>query len=176
MGNQQVRSAMFDVGWFVGALESEGNFSLGVGRGSSQRPVFQIIPRISIANKDPEFIENLARIAREWTLGFRVDAHSNDCRRVSFDGFMRVKKMLAVVGPHLVTKRNRASLVNAFIMSRENAPKVNSPYTKFDLWCFRELRRANNNGADRDRAIDVEVAENLRDYTPGPSEVRWVMI
>lgn len=174
IADQQERPIMFDLGWFCGALESEGSFSLACGRNHDR---LQIVPKIAIANKDKDFVDNILRIAS--MLGIATWAKYDDGNgmgRVNFYGFKRVNRALDVFGPHLVTKRNRAGLVKGFIRSRENQPQVNSPYSPFEYWCFRELRRANNNGRDRDKAIDKEVNGILRDFMPTPEDLSLVKI
>jgi len=166
MSNQQERfSERFDMGWLTCGIESEGHITLAWGR-YSKGSCFQIVPRIAIANMVEKYILNVQRISHHLGVGCYIEFDGGRGKRtpmyrISWQGFKRAKRILEVILPGLITKRDRAQEVLSFIKRRE-AVKSNVPYSQEDINSFLRVRKINGTKNPLPSHISEKI---LRDYT-----------
>ncbi len=150
---------MYDMGWVIGIFEGEGSASLVLARNQNQ-----ILPRISIANKDQAIIERVVEVLNNHKVPCYVYHKKDLCTHIIISGAKRVKTFLEFAGPWVYgDKKLKCALTLEWINSRFSGSRT-SPYTQYQWWLFKELRRLNKSG--RQILIDRKVAGILRDYTP----------
>lgn len=166
----------FDLGWLVAAIEGEGSISIPGfrrrGIDADRRNVCKIgiKPVITLSNTNEIFIDHARNIASRYTSpGYKQSLKSRRSTwaasyRNVWEGCKRVKALLDVIEPYLVTKRPQASMTREFCESRLSVA-ANAPYTKRELWLFSQCRLLHNHGA-RDQELHDIVTERLRDFKP----------
>lgn len=157
MGNQQERLSDFEIGWLAGILDGEGYISLSVN--TTHRSIY---PCCKIASVDEPMISKIKELLdrTEIEYGFYIRKPKNgnaisytiDVRTVK-----RIKKLLSIVLPHLVTKKPNAEIALRFSDIRLSLP-YGHPYTEEELQLLKEAHK---------HTLHKGPKRIHNDYTPG---------
>lgn len=132
--------------WLTCAIESEGSLQLAWGKRTDG--YIQIVPRVNLANKDTDYIEEAQAIATELGVPGHIGSYMNKTgvRYIEWVGFKRVQKLLNIVSALLCTrKRTVAGKIQEFIAYRLSLnPHVQYGQKEKDL--FLEVRALNGKG------------------------------
>lgn len=139
MDNQQER--LVDRSFLAGLIVGEGTFCLAVRRNGKR---CRIMPQFSMQMNDGETIEIVGRSLKAIGLSANIyHRPERKCWTVQAAGFLRVKRYLEELLPHLTgAKREAAEIVSAFIASREKANKFD-PYSDEEIALVERLRSVN---------------------------------
>lgn len=132
------------MGWFTGALESEGSFQLATGRCKKS---VQLIPRVNIGNKSQSFIDRIQTISIKYGFPVYLYHYKGGMIYGTWYGMKRVKKILDFVKNYLADSRKKeiVDYILEFINSRfSNFP--NSPYSEREKDIFFLIRKLNGKG------------------------------
>jgi len=162
MDNQQVMT-LFELGWLVCAVESEGCFSLrkqvGWQRPNGYKQKSHFYPMIELTTTDRAYANNYRRLLDiagighyDWEVAGTEKTRPQ--YRTKVRGMQRMHKFMVLLIPYLVSKRNRAEVLMKFIEHRL-AQSPTKPYTQVELDLFNELRNLNG----------YRTLQNPRDYT-----------
>ena len=141
-GNQ-----LFDLGWLIGAINSDGSYVLSK-QYHHKSKVLYFFPSIEIANDSEEFIANCVRIIKEQ---FKVGAYiSTRIRKntgkigykVSLRGMKRLHKALPVIATNEVAKKKQAKLLLEYVYNRMTV-NIGTPVTDRDIEIAIALRELN---------------------------------
>lgn len=163
MDNQQERS--FDIGWFVGALESEGSLSLT--KGHRNKNGFRYTPMICIVNSSDEFIQSCCLVLkrlemshyvykRRQTNGIVESKRGIVCIQIS--GHLRCKKFLEFFMPLMKVKYKQAATLLKFVSYRLSVPYI-TPYGAIEEDFRRQMTELN--GIPRDYTSDTVKSEDI---------------
>lgn len=187
MDNPQQTLSDAEIGWLAGILDGEGSILLflGVKKGGKLN---NVSPQVTVGNTEKEMIEEYVRLLKRIPAGVHVVSRQPKCGGIpstmtpkrakkykllyaaSSVGFSRVKAILDVVTPCLITsKKRKAELILKFINQRfsngvtrnrtTGAQYCKIPYTKEDYELMLEI-------LSMQKSKHTPVVEGmLRDYT-----------
>ena len=148
MDNQQVRLERL-IYWLAGIIDGEGCIMLTWKR---YKKYENIEPRVIITNNDLHLLSNVCFVLQEIGVGYWISFSKQKSTNVIVKGFKRTKKLLSLIYPILISKRDEAKTVLDFLASRElNQYK----------WGYSE--------EEKNLLIEcksLKASKNLRDYTP----------
>jgi len=155
-GNQ-----LFDLGWLIGAIDSDGCYILCKQYHHKNKALY-FFPSIEIANDSEEFIANCVRIIKEQ---FNVGAYITTTVRktgkigykVSLRGIKRLSKSLPVLAAYGVAKKKQADLLLEYVSNRMTVAK-GTPVSDRDIEIAIALRDLNNS---RDK-ITKDIPKRLK--------------
>lgn len=138
MGYQQGTLAVTDIelGWLAGVIDGEGTIAFSpypLRRAGKIIQELRIKPQIIVTNTDKDLVEKVADIFGRCHIGIHFQTRTQHGRSfagnkptkyrplhvANVSGFMRAKKALELIGPHLVTKKIKAEMVLRYIVQRE---------------------------------------------------------
>lgn len=137
MDNQQERSLEY----VAGILDGESSFSIIPGRNKGG---FFLLPVVQLSMLHHETVEEVANILRLNGVGGYL--HHNQKRgslALAIKGYKRCKRLIEVVGPYLLTKREQASIMQEFIDSRLARAKGAAP-TIQEITLIEKIRGVNS--------------------------------
>lgn len=148
LGNQQER--LWRLCWLAGVIDSDGSICIMSPRvNSSGRRQFR--PRVNIVNTNKLLIERATQVLREFDVGAHVSTRSG-CKdhwrmrgQINVDGFKRATKLLRLIEPHLVAKKEQAQIVMALWESRQNG-LAGRPYNEQENILIYRARTLNQIG------------------------------
>lgn len=123
MDNQQER--LFDLGWLIGVIESEGSFTLC--KSCRNKRGYRYTPLITMTNCDETMLDNYKRILSYLDIPFYVYKRRYISGVVKSNrpvigiitrGYKRVKKMLDIITPFMVSKKEQAEILLDFVNYR----------------------------------------------------------
>lgn len=116
--NDQLEN-MFDVGWLIGIIEGEGNFSLGLHE-SNKAIYYQ--PRIEISNTKIEIISNIERILKKFFINYsiRIRKYENnknykDIYILKVEKLSNLKRFLTIFINKFISKKEQAFLLLNYV-------------------------------------------------------------
>ena len=163
MDNQQERS--FNIGWFVGALESEGSLSLT--KGHRNKLGFRYTPMVMIVNSSDDFINSCRLVLekldmpyyvykRRQTNGIVKSKRGIVCIQIS--GHKRCKKFLEFFMPLMKVKYRQAVTLLNFVNYRLSVPYT-TPYGEIEEQYRQQMKELN--GILRDYTSDTTSSEDI---------------
>jgi len=164
-GNPQVERAR-ELGWLAGIIDGEGCITLARAQKKHHENTPWFLPLIHISNTDPYIISEIVRIMRKYELPFwlqhrRTGKYANkNLYLVMIDGMKRVKKLLDVVIPYLIGKKEEAVTVREFIQYRSDkhgGNGTNSPYGEAEVAFFEKCKHIKRTIHLRDLILDEPV-------------------
>ena len=140
-----------DLAWFAGFIDGEGTISVNQ-QDIKRGPFLQA--KVTISNTNVPTLRHLEELLQNSELPFYVDWKTNASNfgerkplwRITFAGLKRVNKILSLVVPYLVTKREQGELTLKFVKSRLN---INSekgsrnPYSEEEIKTASAVRELN---------------------------------
>lgn len=141
-GNQ-----LFDLGWLVGAIDSDGSYVLAK-QYHHKNKVLYFFPSIEISNDSKEFVANCERIIKEQ---FKVGVYINSRVRnqtgkigykVSLRGMKRLYKSLPIIATYEVSKKKQACLLLEYVTNRMTVNR-GTPVSDRDVEIAVALRELN---------------------------------
>lgn len=141
-GNQ-----LFDLGWLVGAIDSDGSYVLAK-QYHHKNKVLYFFPSIEISNDSKEFVANCERIIKEQ---FKVGVYINSRVRnqtgkigykVSLRGMKRLYKSLPIIATYEVAKKKQACLLLEYVTNRMTVNR-GTPVSDRDVEIAVALRELN---------------------------------
>jgi len=158
MGNQQER--LFKLGWFVGALESEGCVSLV--KSCRNKQGYRYTPIVHIVNASNIFFSNCIEFLKENNIPFYMYPRKRgNCKNLIIRGYKRVEKLLDLILPYMSVKRDRAKLLNSFIKYRLSV-HYKTPYGVREELTYTTMKRLNK--IPRDYTPDVKSDDIVRSH------------
>lgn len=141
-GNQ-----LFDLGWLIGAIDSDGSYILAK-QYHHKSKVLYFFPSIEIANDSEEFITNCARIIKDqFNVGVyispRLRKNGKIGYKVSLRGMKRLYKSLPVIAVNEVAKKKQANLLLEYVNNRMTVNR-GTPVSDRDIEIAIALRELNN--------------------------------
>ncbi|MFA6385939.1 MAG: hypothetical protein WCW29_04310 [Candidatus Paceibacterota bacterium] len=161
MGNQQETISDIEKSWLAGILDGEG--SIGISRLMSHRKNPTLTPRISIGNTNMKIINHVREILEKIPITMFIEK----CQKVENKNWKQasviqishiigVKKLLDVVTPFLIGKREQAEILLSFVNSRIKIYKSlnripgnggrGTPYTDEEIKLCYQLKILNKKG------------------------------
>lgn len=111
-----------------------------------------IVPEMQVTNTHKPSIERISEILSAHDIGHHVQTVLNRKTGVKKQyavrvaGMKRMAKLVTLIGDHLFTKREQATLIGRFIAHRMSAP-CNVPYSQIEHGIYAAVRQANKIGA-----------------------------
>lgn len=140
-GNQ-----LFDLGWLIGAIDSDGCYVLAK-QYHHKNKILYFFPSIEIANDDEVFIANCVRIIKEqFNVGAYISTRVRKTGKVGYKaslrGMKRLHKALPIIAVNEIAKKKQAELLLEYV---ENRMTVNrgTPVTDRDIEIVISLRELN---------------------------------
>lgn len=164
MDNQQ-EMHMFELGWLVGALESEG--TIGIHRANKSGSYYK--PIVKIFNTDMIFIERTCEYCKVFEIGHYVHKSTSIQREkkykpvysVTVGGYMRLLKFLNLVRPYVRSKKEHVETILQIINSRLATPMTGQnrgrEFSANEMILIEKMRMLNLRG----KGMQI-----LRDFTP----------
>ena len=146
MGNQ-VRSMEARMGWFGGIVDGEGCITATANPSSKRQknPFGQIQPKLTMWNTDMSLIEEYIAILDEMKVTYYMMTQKPRAKnhkvayRVEIHGMKRLTKVLPLIIPYLISKKQKGIDLLAFCESRLSRPP-NTPYSKEDIASVNKVR------------------------------------
>lgn len=141
-GNQ-----LFDLGWLIGAIDSDGSYVLAK-QYHHKSKVLYFFPSIEISNDSEIFVANCERIIKEQ---FKVGVYiSSRIRKdtgkigykVSLRGMKRLYKSLPVIANYEIAKKKQAELLLEYVNNRMTVSR-GTPVSDRDIEIAIALRKLN---------------------------------
>jgi hypothetical protein len=160
MDNQQGTLAVtdFEVGWLAGIIDGEGTIAFSVYALRHNGKILQDVrvkPQIIVTNTDKDLVEKVADIFGRRRIGVHFQTRTQHGRSfagnkpskyrplhvANISGFLRAKKALEFIGPHLVSKKAKADLVLRYIVQRElkRSENKNAAIDEQDIRLIRDI-------------------------------------
>ena len=165
MGNQQDMKYPFELGWLVGALESEG--TIGIHKANKSGSYYK--PIVKIFNTDMVFINRVCEYCALFEIGHYIHKSSSIQREkkykpvysVTIGGYLRLLKFLNLVQPYVRSKEKHVEVILQIINSRLAAPMTKGnrgrEFSQKEMLLIDAMKELNRRGKD------IQI---LRDYTP----------
>jgi hypothetical protein len=121
MDNQQPKS-LYELGWLVGMIEGEGWIILN--RQLTKSNNYKYVPVIGMNSTSKILADEMSRIIKSMDVGvwegFRKSKNAKWADQVVLNvrGFKRCKKLLDIIYPHLLLKKEQAKLILDYIEYR----------------------------------------------------------
>jgi len=141
-GNQ-----LFDLGWLIGAIDSDGCYVLAK-QYHHKSKILYFFPSIEIANDSEEFIANCVRIIKDqFNVGAYISTKIKKATgkigyKASLRGMKRLHKTLPVIAAYEVAKKKQAKLLLEYVNNRM-AVNRGTPVTDRDVEIVIALRELN---------------------------------
>ena len=148
MGNQQVRLDRL-VYWLSGVIDGEGCIMLTWKR---YKKYENLEPQVSVSNNDVALLNSVCHVLRELQVGYYIVMRPKRASAILVKGFKRVGKLLPLIYPILVSKRDEAETVLRFLTIRKQEPYKRG-YSEEERNLYQKCR-------------NLKRSKNLRDYTP----------
>jgi len=153
---------LFDLGWLTAAIEGEGSLTIIKSCGQWKNAV-HYVPTCRISNTKEAFIRNVERICKENKIGVHIGMRQQPGNRqpiwiARIQGMRRCKRLLELIYPRMVIKRDNAELLLELINYRLSLPHQ-TPYSGYELELRNKVQALNKNGGNKSKRI-------LRDYMP----------
>jgi hypothetical protein len=151
MGNQQQRlKLLLDLAWLGGVIDGEGTFTLryhNVKNNKRNNIRLHILPVFSITNTDYEIVDNIVRIFKEngipfWQSENKNEGHNNwkPSREIQIQGVRRLNRVIPILLPYLVGKKEEAKIVYDFCKHRLELLGNHSYYTEEDMELVKKVK------------------------------------
>lgn len=140
MGNPQER--LQDICWLAGLTDGDG--SIGIHKqshnGNGQLvPSFTIVTTCKLTRDHLDALLDRLEVGRHWTERASKRPNWKVCWLLQVRGMRRVKPLLMMLAPHLVTKKREAEIMLQFIGSRLDVP-MRRGYNTHELAMIAEVR------------------------------------
>lgn len=158
-----------DLAYLAGLIDGEGYIGIS---SNAQKTRKQYTPRVTITNTNVALINEVRRILDNESIAYHVmdwDARL-DSQKVRYtveaNGFRRALKLLFIIEPYLVAKRQQAQFVLAWLWSRltHGSGFTRVPYTDSETALVEAVKELNHKGR-----------EILREYTLGVADFATMM-
>lgn len=148
MDNPQQR--MWQLCWLAGVIDSDGSIALlNVPHGRSGTRTYR--PRVNIVNTNRLLIERAAEILDHFGVGRHVSTRRGEKigwrirGQINVDGFKRAIKLLRLIEPHLVAKREQANLIISLWEYRKEHSQ-RAPYGENEVAMVERVKYLNQTG------------------------------
>lgn len=132
IGNQQPSLSNIELGWLCGLIDGEG--CIYICKRGGQRTDYKAGIKVAMCCHDT--IEYLADLLKRVNVPYHIVKREGSKKNnrsaswaLSIEGHKRALKILPLITPHLVTKKQQAQVVWQFCQERDNSWH-RSPYTK----------------------------------------------
>ncbi|GEM_PF-1875634 len=166
MDNQQGKVTVTDLAWLAGFVDGEGTITLSDRRYLNKR----ISPHFILTNTHFASLDHALDIIGRAGINAHVlqkaepkkAGNYRPAGTIELAGFERVRKLLVLLQPYLVTKERQTAIVLEFIARRQAQPRF-EPVTIEDLEALREIRKLNKRNwttlTDYTRDSELEARE-----------------
>lgn len=157
MGNQQPSLSEIEFGWLCGLIDGEGCIYI-CSRGG-ERTDYKPGMRIAMCCHDT--IEHTSSLLKKIDVPHHITARAGSQKTnrspswaITIEGHKRMLKILPVVAPHLVTKKQQAAVVWQFCKER-NAGWHRAPYSENQLALLDVARVMNQRGYQKEGSTTI---------------------
>jgi hypothetical protein len=148
MGNQQERSVA-DVARLAMFYDTDGSISMRIIQRANNR-VGGLTPTLSLVNTNKPLMDWVESVLLGWGIPYyitiaKVRGISRlPQTRIWVHGMKRVSKLLPIITPYLIAKKEQAELIAQFMASRLANKNPKAPYTSNELIVANKIRALNS--------------------------------
>jgi len=123
--NQQVKD-LFELGWISAIIDGEGWLIFNKQLLPSKN--FRYVPVVGMNNTSLKIADNMENILKRWEIGLWrgkrnfINPNHKSQYVINVRGFKRVKKLLDIITPYLIDKKEQAEIMVEYIQYRESLP------------------------------------------------------
>lgn len=150
------------LGRLVSAIEAEGHITIAW---CKRKRLVQLTPRVGVCNQEKSWIEYLRDISYDFNIGAYIWKQGN-IYRLAWQGSKRAIKILDLITPYLLIKKQRAKLVKEFCESRLSVYANRVPYNGKEIEIFFKVRKLNNKARIPNKELRKILERIPRDYMP----------
>jgi hypothetical protein len=143
MDNQQESSRLIDLGWLGGIIDGEGTITIR--KHTRKNNALLLTPIVTMTNTDLLITNNYIRILESIDVPFWITNYKGTDRwkakiRIETTGLRRCKKILPILIPFLVGKKELGVLVNSWCDRRLSLIGKNDYYSEYDIEIFNKVK------------------------------------
>ncbi len=163
MDNQQER--LFNIGWFIAALESEGGFCFV--RSAKNNKNGRYTPLITISNTDYYFMNMVVKVLKQFNIPYYIYARkkprSKWSKKKSWEmiirGYKRCDDLLKFILPFLRTDKIKQAILMKEVVDYRLKVGYRHPYGEYEDGIYHKMKELNK--IPRDYTLDTITGEDI---------------